>query len=99
MRALSVSDAVKWLNGAVDALKSFSFQLLGSRPELKPMTSVLGLFGSGADAAALKNLPGTASVMSENVTDCAYAAGAASNAIPTANASACFDLIRPSPPD
>src|SRR5206468_12957769 len=43
------------------------------------MTSVLGSAGSGTDEAASKNFPGTASLMSVNVTVCAYALAAASS--------------------
>src|SRR5439155_744485 len=43
------------------------------------MTSVLGSAGSGTDEAASKNFPGTASLMSVNVTVCACAPAAASS--------------------
>src|SRR5947209_3945956 len=68
MVKLIVSAADGYENGSIDALKSRSFHVVGSVPVCSPITSVFGSVGSGADVAASKNRPGTASLMPVNVT-------------------------------
>src|SRR6185295_9738583 len=74
---VSVADGYEYARS--DALKSRYFQIVPSKPVLRPMTSVLGSVDSGTHEAASKNLLGTASLMSVNVTVWAFATAAISS--------------------
>ena len=78
MLKLRVSIATRLPNASVDALNSSSRKSPESLPDSKPICSVLGSAGSTRvlSAAGLKNLDGTASRTSVNVTCCARAGAA-----------------------